>query len=54
MAEDGAPMFIRLRIPEGLEGLLEGLAREVLRHQPHNIIGNNKINAKVTYQIINK
>ncbi|CAB3373793.1 Hypothetical predicted protein [Cloeon dipterum] len=31
------PLFLRLGVPNGMEELLEGLAREVLRHQPKNI-----------------
>ena len=32
------PLFIRLTLPNGLEEALEGLAREVLRSQPDNIL----------------
>ena len=32
------PLFIRLTLPDGLEEALEGLAREVLRSQPDNIL----------------
>ena len=32
------PLFIRLTLPDGLEEALEGLAREVLRSQPENIL----------------
>ena len=35
---DTRPLFIRLTLPAGLEDALEGLAREVLRHQPENIL----------------
>ena len=35
---ESRPLFIRLTLPEGLEEALEGLAREVLRTQPENII----------------
>ena len=35
---EGRPLFIRLTLPEGLEEALEGLAREVLRQQPDNIL----------------
>jgi hypothetical protein len=31
------PLFLRLGVPSGMEDLLEGLAREVLRHQPRDI-----------------
>lgn len=31
------PLFMKLCIPNGLEELLEGLAREVLRRQPNDI-----------------
>lgn len=31
------PLFLRLGVPNGMEDLLEGLAREVLRHQPKDI-----------------
>ena len=35
---ESRPLFIRLTLPDGLEEALEGLAREVLRHQPENIL----------------
>lgn len=35
---ESRPLFIRLTLPDGLEEALEGLAREVLRHQPDNIL----------------
>ena len=35
---ESRPLFIRLTLPGGLEEALEGLAREVLRHQPENIL----------------
>jgi len=31
------PLFIRLSMPIGLEDALEGLAREILRHQPKDL-----------------
>ncbi|XP_040568374.1 uncharacterized protein [Lepeophtheirus salmonis] len=31
------PLFIRLTLPSGLEDILEGLAKEVLRHKPSDI-----------------
>ena len=35
---ESRPLFIRLTLPDGLEEALEGLAREVLRQQPDNIL----------------
>ena len=32
------PLFIRLSMPSGLEDALEGLAREVLRSQPKDML----------------
>ena len=32
------PLFIRLSMPSGLEDSLEGLAREVLRAQPKDML----------------
>ena len=32
------PLFIRLSMPSGLEDALEGLAREVLRAQPKDML----------------
>ena len=32
------PLFIRLSMPSGLEDALEGLAREVLRAQPKDLL----------------
>ena len=32
------PLFIRLSMPSGLEDALEGLAREVLRDQPKDML----------------
>ena len=37
-ATETRPLFIRLTLPDGLEEALEGLAREVLRNQPENIL----------------
>ena len=38
METESRPLFIRLTLPDGLEEALEGLAREVLRSQPDNIL----------------
>lgn len=32
------PLFIRLSMPSGLEDALEGLAREILRSQPKDML----------------
>ena len=32
------PLFIRLSMPSGLEDALEGLAREILRAQPKDVL----------------
>lgn len=31
------PLFLRVSVPEGLDAALEGLTREVLKHQPKDI-----------------
>ena len=55
------PLFIRLSMPSGLEDALEGLAREILRSQPKDMLEfsaqyfegllNTRNKGKVNFQV---